>query len=616
MDLPPPAPRPFQTDPHAVLDAHARALASAFREALAEAYMDSREPFERLRKEAARSGPAAAARSMRDGPERFGTLRGDGEAAARRAAVLGARAYRARIARDDPALGAQVLSEAFVEAARAAGADAGRLWEAWDTLADAYGPDAAASLLARRPREVLGPAVDARAAASLAELAAAGHRLMAGRGGEANAGAVTPALPRSVAEEADAASPLAPRDQERLVAVSDGYRQRLARAYAEPLLAEARLHVRIRAEGPAAMLAAELYPASLGALRDDLPRGHRAATAEARNALAYAREAYRLQLDRPVRAPEAPEPATSPAPGEPPATSFPTRGRPPSQSATLPAGRGGTSAAGDAARASGNPTVPAPGSRPLRSQVDRTVDAHDALEAARGHATTARTLREERASAAAVLARLRADDRAVRVAERDLRSVVVRVYADPGAAMERWRALVRSESDIGSAVRRVTDRPTVLGRLRREPRPGLAGRLGLTTDHPAASAALRVAAVAGEFARAEAHRAEPVEWRSPEGVLVRDRMAVREEATRVLRDRQEGIARADQRLAEIGGVGGAEQAVRRSLDRLSPAEAGEAAARIAARVGRSVMDVTAMLARVGMRGAQVARTLGEGPAGP
>lgn len=627
-------------EPDAVLDQHMRAVSSAYRAKLAEAYADPQGAHAIFRAEANRLGPAEAAMLMRDEPGRFGALKDGGAGAAGEAALLGARAYHARIAQGDGRLGAEVLDGACAEMIARTGADPDRVLETWDVLRSAYGIEGASAVFTRRATEVFGRSVDAAVTEQVPEFAAARDHLRIRAGlMEEPAESVAAPLPRSLADERSAPAQLPEALQDRLVAASDGFRRRLAAGYENPLAAEARLHARVNRDHLAAIDAVASNPSVLGPLRTDHPGGVAAAEAGAHSALAYARIAY---VYHHARFPEAaaevaardevqsvrrtardtdramegvqeaiqlhgPELAEHLAqhreqsPGR-----DPERGGP-SQNG----GPGGPAGDGPGRSAAGGP-IAASEADPA---VDEAVRAHATLEEARDLTERTRQLREERAKAERKLAQLDEQDLALKRTERDFRAVAEVVYRDPGAAVEKWEKLVLSErGHLERARERLLEEPTLLGPLKTERHPGRRGRLGIRTIQPARDALPRLATRATAFTQAQRAVNDPVEWTTPEGETVRGREKVREAARTVVGDRQEQISAAEGRLKDVGGVRGSEQAAQRAFGRLSSEQGSRAAARMGS--GGAARAASLMsTARQVMEVARAARTLSEGPAG-
>jgi hypothetical protein len=666
----PPAGIPDSDD---VLKEHTRQLTRQYRARLKEAFEDDVEAGRRFYAEASRRSPADAAMAMREEPQRFGSLRDRGAAAATEAGMLGARAYHSRLAEGDPKLGAAVLDQAFMERLRAVeGVDAERVRGTWDALSAGYGADEAARVLTRRSREVLGASATPADAQEVARFAAARDHLRERAGiSREGARAPSPPLPRVLEDLAGTDAPAWVR--ERLLAASDGLRKRLRGAYLDPVAAEARLHRALDQDGPAALEAARRYPASLGPLRRDLTGGTEQAEAVATLAMDYAAIAYEyhrvrgpaevdalrardalLSTRRSARDVEAAMEAIQEAVQ----LSGPELRRHLGRAREPGVGRGGRGDGGRGPDGHGPPGEEGPDHAPARGEqprdteaevsrargegasrarprerkaertgdpaVEEAIRAHEELDEARELNTRLRQLREERSAAQRKLAELKEDQAAVKRARRDLRAVAGEIYRDPDGAIRNWQKLVAEEKgSIEKARDRLVADPSLLGPLRSDPEPGflrraaqVAGRaIGMSApgeEPPGDEALSRLGARAATFARAEAALERPVEWTTPDGKTVTGREEVREAAKGVADSRQREIDRGEKRLDRLGGVRGAERNVQHALDGLTPRQKREAVSRIAQSAGKPGVNVVAGLARKTIEAARVARVLGEG----
>lgn len=619
-------PRP---DPDRVLAEHTRALARAFRERLRAAYLDPHDAFTRFRDRAA-GGVREAAALMRERPEEFGTLVDGGEAAARQAAVLGARAYQSRIGENDPAVGVEVLDAALASAARRARIAPGQFAQGWESLREAFGVDAAARIAAERPREVFGDDADASAAGQAVGLAAARDHLRH-RAGMAQAPPASdlPPLPRSL-REAHAALP--PQLQGRVVAAADGMRRRLARAYDHPLLAEARLHTIVARDGVQGLGEVAGEPARLGTLRSSTG-GTARATAAVEAAVDYARIAYEYHVARhPDRSAElaARDDVVSVRRQArdtdrameglheaiqmhgPELEEHLSRARQRSRGS----GRGDGGIGGTAG---GERSVPqreeAPGG-PGPDPVHEAMAAHERVEEVEELRRATTRLRSERTAAERQLAFLAEQDRELAFARRDFLASARAVYRHPEAALSRWDALLQAEGgSLSRARERLLKDPSRLGRLRSEPRTSPLGLVGVRTTGPAREAVPAVADCAVRLTRARRAVEDPVRWTTPEGEVVEGRERVRERARAVVLDRQAGIDRAHDRVRELGGTRDTRETLLRQFDSLSAPQRSAAVARGGSGILRT-LQAARSVARQVIEAGRVARGLAEGPSGP
>lgn len=630
--------------PDAVLATYTRVLSDAHRAKLVQAYVDPRAAYDGFRAEAGRVGPAEAAIGMREDPARFGALREGGAQVAGEAAMLGARAYHARIAQSDIRIAAEVMDGAFADAIRFAGGQTDRVRSTWDALTVAYGARVATSLITERSQDVFGPEASPESVGRVVAFATARDTF------RVRAGAVEPAghsqpLPRTIGEEQQSPNRLPEELQRRLLAASDGLRQRLSRAYDDPLAAEARLHTLIQRD-PAAIESAEQDPSVLGPIRHDHPGGPVAAEATARSALAYARIAYEYHL---ARFPDAAEeiaardavqairnsardtdramhsvheaihlrgPALdeylgqnrSRPPGHEPGRGGPDQGggapgtHDPGVDSAPRRPANGSVAASESTRASSATTDP---------EVDRAVRAAADLEAATNLTETARRLRDERTEAERMLAILADQDSALYRTTRDFNAVAKQVYDNPDGALKRWEKLVQGEGGhLEQARDRVISRPELLGTLRSEPQAGTWGKFGFRSTRAAREAVPRLASRATAYTQAERKVHDPVEWTTPEGEAIRGRDGVRAAALTVSRDREDQITAADGRIREIGGVRATERNAQQALARLSPEQRERAKPRLGPRAA-SLLSTARQAADLARNG----KTLAEGPAG-
>lgn len=633
---------PEPIEPDGVLDAYVRRLTRAYRDQLTVAYEDPRTAYDAFRAVRESRGLGEAAIQMRENPASFGTLREGAGEAAMEAARLGSRAYHAVDARGNPTLAASVLDEAFSDALREAAGEAPvpRLRGAWDELSAAYGADRAAAVLQRRARDFVGVEVAPEAVESIAQLAAARDHLRERAGILQRPGHPSAPLPRGLRDEQAAPEQLPARLQERIVAAADGMRVRLAIAYEQPLVAEARLHALVGRDGLAGIETAERDPALLGELRADLAAGPADAIDAARAGLAYARHAYQYNSARfpdraaDIEAREALEAATRSA-------RDPDRAMEGVQEAIQLHGHELEEhlerSRADRARGRGNgrggPSgggLDLPDDRPREPArgdagdpaVDEAVRALTAMEEAREETERGRGLREERTRAEQVLERLDAQDRALARADRDFEAAAKNVYRDPEAALKKWDDLVQRErGNLEAARERVSKDPTVLGALRSEPHAAVwgpaAAKLGIANTQPAREAVPRMLDRAVGHTRAQREATEPVQWTAPDGETVHGRDRVRTAARSVVQDRTDDIQASDGKVRELGGVTGSERAAQRSLDGLTPAQRAKASTRMAAK-GRGAGKGAASLATgyVGraIQAARVTRDIAEGPA--
>ncbi|HEX8691431.1 MAG TPA: hypothetical protein VF746_03225 [Longimicrobium sp.] len=592
---------------------------------------------------------------MRDDPAHFGPLKEGGEAVARQAAVLGAKAYHSRVAEGEPKVGAALLDQVLTDRLQAVrGIDREQVRATWDALTRAYGPDQAAGLFTRRSRDVLGEGVSPPEAEQLARFAAARDHL------RVRAGLVQPPadersapLPRSLEE---AAGDLSQNLRERLLAASDGLRKRLAGAYEHPLAAEARLHQMVDERGMDAIGFVRRDPTVLGPLREDLPGGAAQARELARSATDYASTAYgyhrvrgaeeaeRLQAqDALAEARLGARDAERAMEGIQAAVQL----RGPELEAHL--NRQRDRGVGHGEPGPGGPAPDAPGPRPEGKgrapggvedgtpggangpvstgdpSVDAAVQAHVELEEARELTKRLRTLRGERRKAEEKLAELKEQDDTLARARRDFRAVAAEVYRDPDGAIRRWQEAVAADG-LERARARLQKDPALLGELRTEGEPGPFRRAaqaaarawrGSAGGEEAAGddARSRLAARAEAFGKAESATRREVEWTTPDGEKVVGREKVREAAQGVYEGRQREIDAGEKRLKALGGVEGAEKAAQQTLEVLSPEQKQVAMRQITGITGASALHVAAGMARATVEAARVARTLREGPAG-
>lgn len=246
----------------------------------------------------------------------------------------------------------------------------------------------------------------------------------------------------------------------------------------------------------------------------------------------------------------------------------------------------------------------------LDPAVDEAVRAFDAYEEAAELALRGRHLREERAAAESVVARLADQDHALRRARRDIRAVAATVYTNPDDALEAWNQLVLAErGHVERAAEKLVADPSRLGTLLSELRTGLQGMLGLRTTEHAREAVPRLAKRASAYTQAERAVNAPVEWTTPEGETIRGLDRVRAAAQAVIDGKQKLIAATEGRLKEVGGVRGAERAAQQAFARLNPAQLAQASTRVGA--GRAA-GLLAIAGRV-TEFTRAVRTVGEGP---
>lgn len=659
-----PAANPIAVDPDEVLREHTRVLSGEYRARLADAFEDPREAGRRFYDEASRVGPAEAAMRMRDEPAAFGALKGGGEAAAREAAAIGARAYHSRVAEGEPRVAVAVLDQAIGDRLAAIGADEPRVRATWAAVADAYGAEEGARVFVRRAREVLGGSVSPADAEQVARLAAARDYIRARLGPDpARARARSAPLPRSLD---DAAGDLPQGLRERRVAAADGFRKRLRGAYENPLAAEAHLHAMVDEQGAAAFQAVGRDPALLGALRGDLPGGADQARALAVSAIDYSALAYEYHHARGREAAERLQARDALADARLGARDAERAMEGVQEAVQLhgPAleahlarqrergvGRGGPGRSGPGLEGNGTRGGPEAGSGPAVERngrgrettrarrreardgsetpgdpaVDAAVQAHRNVEEARELARRLRLLREERRKAEEKLAELREQDDALTRARRDLRAVAAEVYRDPDRAVRLWEEAVGTDGRRAAHERLRRD-PAMLGPLRADQEPGrvqrvfqAAARAWRPSPGPEAGAAAdprsRLAARADAFARADEAVGATMEWTAPDGTRVVGRKEVRASAETVARERRRQIDAGEKRLVALGGVKGAERTAGRSLETLSPAQRRDAMRRIEKTTGASAIDVATGMARKAVDAVRVTRALGEGPAG-
>lgn len=654
-------------DPDEVLGEHTRRLSAEYRARLADAYADPRAAARAFHEEASRIGPAEAAIRMRDEPEHYGPLKPGGEAAARPAAAVGARAYHSRVAEDEPGVASAVLDQLIADRLQGArGLDREQVRTTWDALSRAYGPDRAADVFTRRSRDVLGESLGAEEVLQLARFAAARDHF------RTRAGLVEPPtqercapLPRSLEEAGRGGLP--PGLSARLLAASDGMRTRLAGAYEAPLVAEARLHQMVDGGGLDAIVAVHRDPTVLGPLRGDLPGGTDRARGLAASAMHYASIAYeyhrvggpedaerlhardaladtRRSARDPERAMAGLQEAVQLNGPEMQAHLDRQRERGIDRDGEVRRGhehdaqasRGGPGhGAGDRAETRGGELQGAGGASPVDPdgtapsgdpEVEAAVRAHVDVEEARELEKRLRTLRTERRRAEEKLAELREQDAALTRAHRDLRATAAEVYRNPDEAIRRWQEAVAADGPERARAR-LKDDPAILGELRRKREPGPVRRAARaavrawrgspgTEERAGTDARSQLASRAEAFARAEAATRRPVEWTTPDGETVVGREEVRGAARKVSEGRQQQIDAGEKRLKALGGVEGAEKSAQRALDVLSPAQRQDALHQIAKATRASAVDVATGMARQAVEAVRIARTLGEGPAGP
>ncbi|HEU0297852.1 MAG TPA: relaxase/mobilization nuclease domain-containing protein [Longimicrobium sp.] len=258
--------------------------------------------------------------------------------------------------------------------------------------------------------------------------------------------------------------------------------------------------------------------------------------------------------------------------------------------------------------------------------VEEAVRAFVAWEEAHAAHALARTLREERAQAEQVLAKLDRQDRELERTRRDFRATAARVYRNPAAAIAAWDELVLSETDnLKSAAEKVTKKPEILGPLLTDPHPSAlewaAEKLGFPSTREAREAVPRMLDRAVLHTPALREATKPVEWTAPDGQKVEGRKQVRSMATEVVRDRQARIKSLDEKVQELGGLSGTERDTQLAFYNLSPAQRSQAERKIAAwgaANGVTEAAVATKLAEVlrkAHRAASVARSAGKGPVG-
>jgi hypothetical protein len=617
---------PEPVNPDDVLDRYVRTVAAAYRERLAAAYADPATAYAAFRDVANSRGLGDAVSQMRESPAAFGTLLPEGAERAQEAARLGGRAYHARLAQSNPNVAASVLDEAFAEALGQAGGEGAipRLRGAWEDLSAAYGRERAAEFILRRPVDFAGPDVEPEALRITVELGCARDILRERLGVSPRPEfEQAPPLPLALQDERSAPEPLSEPQQARIVAASAAMRARLATAYQQPLVAEARLHAIINQEGLAGIKTAERDPTLLGELRAQVlddgslePRDLVDSAEFARAGLGYARIAYQYHAARfPDRAAELEAREALEAISR--SARDPEQAMEGLQEAIQLHGpalqQHLEQRRADRATGMGNDRG-GPGGMDLP-------DADGDRDGGRSAAPAPAPGRQDDPAVEEALAGLDQQDRALARAERDFKAAADRAYTDPEAAMAAWERLVLTEKgNLDAARTKVAQTPTILGPLRSQPFPqrwgGLAAMVGITNDQQARDAVPRVLDRAVSHTRAQREATNPVSWTTPDGEKIQGRDDVRKAAKGVVADRTEEIKATDAKVAKLGGVSRAEEAAQRTFDTLTPEQRTTAGARLAAK-GRKGAEGAALPTGVlgkAMRAARVARDIGEGPA--
>jgi hypothetical protein len=258
--------------------------------------------------------------------------------------------------------------------------------------------------------------------------------------------------------------------------------------------------------------------------------------------------------------------------------------------------------------------------------VDEAVRAFTELEDARAAAELARVLRAERTRAQQVLATLDQQDDALDCTQRDFETTAARAYLDPAAAIVQWDALVlKHRGNLEAAANRVRKTPEILGPLLTDSpasvRESVAEMFGSPSTRSAKEAVPHMLHRAALYTPALREAAKPVEWETPDGEKVVGRTEVRLRANAVAAERTVRIKALEARIADLGGISGAESAVRFAFDWLSPAQRSQAERKITAWAAASGAAETAVAANLSEvlgkthRDARLTRGLGEGRGG-
>jgi hypothetical protein len=258
--------------------------------------------------------------------------------------------------------------------------------------------------------------------------------------------------------------------------------------------------------------------------------------------------------------------------------------------------------------------------------VDEAVRAFTELEDARAAAELARVLRAERTRAQQVLTILDQQDDALDRTQKDFQATAARVYLDPAAAIAEWDALVlKHRGNLEAAANRVRKTPEILGPLLTDSpasvRESVAEMFGSPSTRSAKEAVPHMLHRAVLYTPTRREAAKPIEWETPDGEKIVGRTEVRLRANAIAAERTVQIKALEARIADLGGISGAESKVRRAFDWLSPAQRSQAERKITTRAAASGTTETAVvvnLAEVLGRthdAAKLARGLGEGPGG-
>jgi hypothetical protein len=567
------------------------------------------------------------------------------------------------------------LTRELDERIAAAGGDPAQFNEAWADLVAAYGPRGAHNIVRIRAGQLLGAEVDPELSEKLAHLALSRENFLPS---SPSPQAAIPGLPRSGGEyRAAGGFEMPPQVRVRAEAASNAMRRELAKLYANPITAEARLHVIVTTHREGRAFAAQIAidPGQLGTLRQGVA-GDQQALAPA---LAHARVAYALHLaptpdhavdlmsreavvavqraaaevERASRALDRAIDLHGPALGahlQELRSGIVSRQGPARRAARaddaseLDRGAVDEFPARVARGAMATPDWDEPmprefASAPARPGADSPIPpdpaveeasrAHLVLEEARILEKRGEEIRRERGDAQSILAVLDFDDHEQLRTRRDVDALAAKVYQHPQRAVERWNTLVKDlGGDMERARKIVVANPGRLGALHSEP-AGLVARLplpGWVVDRiPFRSTAeaqqhvSRLAEKAVDYSKARAKVEEPVEWASPDGKRLYDRAEVRAAAREVDKGLGTEIERNEAALLARGNLKGAEREAQRAVGSLRPEQRDALARKLAAARGVPAAEMSAALSRlaaaprVAAQAARALRVAGEGP---
>lgn len=623
-------------------------------------YLDPQAARDAFAARAAAVGAQKAGREMADGPAAFGELKAisPDRIVAREAGFVGAISHLLQNERNPDTI-ARLLNERFFQGACTVFEDAGRMFKAWRDAVDARGMYTAAAELASDPSSfgVLRPNIDSARAHGSAPPPAPYGRALASRGFDAEVArahsasvkrdlapeGARPALPRTVDELVNREGGRLPRVLEmKLEALSADFRGMLARAYRDPVGAEATFHEIVGREGlQTTVLGVRRQPALLGQLTEAPDAADLAYGAGKRGARAYelhairnpsqAAEVVRREAERAL-ARQVANPADALRHIQAAMRTHgvdrvaeeihrdPLRYFTPRQDQTLdPAGLAAEArAVGDANRAADEYAA----AEVRRQQPDRAqaVSAPAAAASALQAHADATLLFEKKGDLHEILndaanAARRAED-AVKwhdIYQSQLRRALGRIYANPAAAEEAFLR-VADEDGHGAAIERLTKKPQKLG--------------ALAPDKGAAKESSRSAGgVAFSYLTAR-EKLENVEWRDRDGHLHRGVTNVRAATTAELKTSAADLSETERRMAEMGGVEGTRERAVERVQALSPDQADELIAALKARNPGAADSIQAVrqaaaarregmmpagAAQTVMQTAQIVRTMGEGP---